>query len=274
MLYEQAFMSLPEFLTGLPYEGFDYEGTLMSAFSMAVLQELNGRNINNPISCLRSEVSYPAAPGKRADIHLDLEAMNILTPELKQYGVYRHNWLEAKYFRLNGARKPTVDSLKVVLLLLKDIIRLVTLPPENGAPNSEAARFLLHAYQGEPKTHIAEKKNSRAGAIGFTRTWAKRIRSAGIQTIDTIHANNEVSQFDSIIGAPLRGLDLTFKVTNLSYEPRSAGNSVFWCYLTRIDDFKVSFGERWYERKDGVLSESAPGVRENIVADIVAGLVQ
>lgn len=116
MLFEQAFMSLPEFLTGLPYQEFDYEGTLMSAFSMAVLQELNGRNINNPISCLRSEVTYPAAPGKRADLHLDLEAMNILTPALNQYGIRRHNWLEAKYFKLNGAGHPTVDRVKVMLL--------------------------------------------------------------------------------------------------------------------------------------------------------------
>lgn len=276
MLYEQAFMSLPEFLTGFPYKGFDYEGTLMSAFSMAVLQELNGRNINNPISCLRSEVTYPAAPGKRADIHLDLAEMKILTPELKQYGVYQHNWLEAKYFRLNENGKPTVDSLKVVLLLLKDIIRLVTLPPENSFPDSEAARFLLHAYQGEPKTHIAEKKNSRkngsGGVVGFTRSWAKKIRSAGIQTIDTIHANNEVNQFDAIIGAPLRKLDLTLNVTNLVYEPRNAGNSVYWCYLTRIDDFKVSLENMWYERKDGTLTESEQGARDQIVASVVAGL--
>ncbi|MEZ5443427.1 MAG: hypothetical protein R3F15_18295 [Lysobacterales bacterium] len=110
MLFEQAFMSLPEFLTGLPYQEFEFEGTLMSAFSMAVLQELNGRNINNPISCLRSEVTY-LAPGKRADLHLDLEAMNILTPALNQYGIRRHNWLEAKYFA-QPAGNPTVDRVK------------------------------------------------------------------------------------------------------------------------------------------------------------------
>jgi len=246
----------------------------MSAFSMAVLQELNGRNINNPISCLRSEVTYLESSGKRADIHLDLEAMNILTPELKLYGVYRHNWLEAKYFRLNENGKPTVDSLKVVLLLLKDIIRLVTLPPENSFPDSEAARFLLHAYQGEPKKHIAEKKNGRGGAAGFTRSWAKKIRSAGIQTIDTIHANDEVNQFDTVIGASLRTLDLTLKVSNLVYEPRNTENSVYWCYLTRIDDFKVSLGDSWYERKDGRLTESEAGARSNILNSVMTGLAQ
>ncbi len=246
----------------------------MSAFSMAVLQELNGRNINNPISCLRSEVTYPAAPGKRADIHLDLESMNILTPELKQYGIYRHNWLEAKYFRLNDEDKPTVDSLKVVLLILKDLIRLVALPPEDNRPTSEAARFLLHAYQGEPKKHIAEKKNTRGGAVGFTRTWVRKIRSAGIQTIETIHAAGEVTQFDAIIGAPLRGLEVSMKVANLVYEPRTAATNVYWCYLTRVDDFKVSLGAEWYERKDGTFTESAPGAAQIVITAIAAGLAQ
>jgi len=274
MLYEQAFMSLPEFLTGLPYQDFDYEGTLMSAFSMAVLQELNGRNINNPISCLRSEVTYPVAPGKRADIHLDLEAMNILTPELRKYGIYRNNWLEAKYFRLNDSGKPTVDSLKVVLLILKDIIRLVSLPPENDFPTSGAASYLLHAYQGNPKKHIAEKKNSRQGATGFTRSWAKKIRLAGIQEIDQIHAQNEVGQFDSVIGSALRNLEIKFKATNFVYEPSTEGSTIFWCYLTRIDDFKVCLGQDWYERKLGVYTESSEGTRDTIIAEIVAGLTE
>ncbi len=274
MLYEQAFMSPPEFLTGLPYQDFDYEGTLMSAFSMAVLQELNGRKINNPISCLRSEVTYPAALGKRADIHLDLDAMNILTPELRKYGIYRNNWLEAKYFRLNDAGKPTVYSLKVVLLILKDIIRLVSLPPENDFPTSSAASYLLHAYQGNPKKHIAEKKNSRGGATGFTRSWARKIRLAGIQEIDQIHSQNEVGQFDSVIGNALRGIEISFKVTNFVYEPSTQDSSVFWCYLTRIDDFKVCLGQNWYERKSGVYTESAIGARHSIITAIVAGLTE
>lgn len=272
MLYEQAFMSLPEFLTGLPYQNFDYEGTLMSAFSMAVLQELNGRNINNPISCLRSEVTYPVAPGKRADLHLDLQAMNILTPELSKYGIYRNNWLEAKYFRTNDNKKPTVDALKVVLLILKDIIRLVSLLPENDFPTSSAASYLLHAYQGNPKKHIAEKKNSKGEAIGFTRSWVKKIRLAGLQEVEKIHAKDEVGQFDTLIGKSLRGLEISFKATNFIYEPSAQDESVFWCYLTRIDDFKVSLDQDWYERKLGKYSESSKGARNTIIAAIVAGL--
>lgn len=214
----------------------------MSAFSMAVLQELNGRNIKNPISCLRSEVIYPAAPGKRADLHLDLEAMNILTPALNQYGIRRHNWLEAKYFKINATGHPTMDRVKVMLLLLKDFIRLACYPSEQNFLASEASRYLLHAYQGLPTNHIAEKKNSSGGSVGFTRSWVRKIRLPGLQTIDQIHAANEVGQFNGVIGAGLRGLAFEFSSTTFAYEPGDPGINVYWCYLTRLENFKVTLG--------------------------------
>ena len=240
----------------------------MSAFSMAVLQELNGRNINNPISCLRSEVIYPAAPGKRADLHLDLEAMNILTPALNQYGIRRLNWLEAKYFRLNSAGNPTVDRVKVMLLLLKDLIRLACYPPEKDLPNSQASRYLLHAYQGVPTAHIAEKKNSARGAVGFTRSWVKKIRVPGLQTVDQIHASQEVGQFNAVIGAGLRGLEFEFSLTTFAYEPGVPGNNVYWCYLSRLEDFKVTLAGNWFSRTGNTLAESIP----NALADTVAAV--
>ena len=272
MLYEQAFVSLPEFLTGLPYRHFDYEGTLMSAFAMAVLQELNGRNINNPISCLRSEVGYHAAPGKRADLHLDLGAMNIMTPTLAQYGVFQHNWLEAKYFKLNKDGHPTVDKLKVTLLLLKDIIRLVALPPEQIGQPSQCGRYLLHAYQGPARKHIAEKKNTQNANPGFTRNWVKLIRTTGQQQITNVHAQQEVGQFDTVIGVNLRQLQLVFGATTFAYEPRTDDSSAYWCYLTRIDDFKVTLGQEWFKREGDRLSESGPNAYSTLVANVVAAL--
>ena len=55
MLFEQALYSLPEILLGNDYSKTNYELGLVSAFSQVVLQELNGRNVLNPISCLTSE---------------------------------------------------------------------------------------------------------------------------------------------------------------------------------------------------------------------------
>ena len=274
MLYEQAFVSLPEFLTGLPYQKFDYEGTLMSAFAMAVLQELNGRNINNPISCLRAETKYHQAHDMRADLHLDLDAMNIITPTLNKYGIFNQNWLEAKFFKLNEQGRPTVDKLKVTLLLLKDIIRLVALPPETIGRQSQGGRYLLHAYQGPPEAHVAERKNkgAQANASGFTRKWVRRIRTPGRGVTKHIRASKEVSQFDTIIGSGLRPMQLEFDTTTFAYEPWDGDLAAYWCYLTRIDDFYIALGNHWFKRKKSSLEESKPHGYKNVVDGILEGL--
>lgn len=62
-------MAMPEFLTGTPFSTYQFEATIANAFTLAMLQELNARNVQNPISLLRSEVSYPGT-SKHADIHI------------------------------------------------------------------------------------------------------------------------------------------------------------------------------------------------------------
>ena len=272
MLFEQAFMALPEFLTGLPYKDYRFEGTLLTAFSMAVLQELNGRNINNPISALRSEVGYEVDPTKRADLHVDLSTLNVFTPELAAYDFYPDNWLEAKFMRLNDSGRPTVDSLKSTLLLLKDLLRLTLLPPEHALPSSHAGRYLLHAYQGLPKRHIAKKRNSQGGVQGFTRTWAQSIRTGGRQELTSFRLDREVAQFDQLIGPSFRGMLLDIKVTTFLHEPRSTGSDVYWCYLTRIDDFGIEWNGRRVDRKAGMLTEGALGQLEELASSAAADL--
>ena len=46
MLFEQAFYYLPEIMAGANYPAQDYEGGIVGAYTMALLQALNGRNIN------------------------------------------------------------------------------------------------------------------------------------------------------------------------------------------------------------------------------------
>lgn len=169
MIFEQAFMALPEILTGLPSKDrdFEYEGTVMTAFSMAVLQELNGRNIINPISCFRSEATYQSLKNKRADAYLDLESLNIFTDILSNYGFYKENWLEAKFCRFNEKGNATQNKNLTTFLILKDIIRLVIFSNEDCTKNnhsnnkdfcSKSGRYLLHVYEGKPEKHIANTK--------------------------------------------------------------------------------------------------------------------
>lgn len=262
LLFEQAFMALPEFLTGLPYSELHYEGSLLSAFSMSILQELNGRNVNNPISCLRSEVKYPSFIGKRADMHLDLQGMNIFTEDLFNYGVYRHNWLEGKFFRNNNDGNITVDKTTSTILLLNDIIRLLALVPDGSLKEgeitedsrSDSGRYLLHAYQENAEKHIALRRNGRGEEPSFERTWIKNIRKPGTHEINII-CDKEVTKFDEMIGNQLRYLRLSAKVTNLVYESLKKTERSYDCYLTRIDDFEIQLNGHWFKRKNGKFSE-------------------
>ena len=267
MLFEQAFMSLPEFLLGTPYSHYGHEGTLVTAYSMAILQELNGRNVNNPIACLRGEARYKIASSRRADIHLDLESMNVLNDALTRYCIKQHNWLEAKFWRLNDAGKPTVDRVKAVLLMLKDLIRLSVFPDEPLSSDSDSisARYLLHGYQSDPKKLLAFKKNSKNGIPGFTRSWTSKIRIAGEQNgLKSFNLDREVTQFDGFIGAKLRELTLSLDVTNFAYVPCNPDPQDYWLYLTRLDTIGMEHDGVSFEIAGGCLTESVEGSYETI----------
>jgi hypothetical protein len=158
MLIEQAFFNLPEILVGSRYPTQDYEGGVVAAFSMAILQELNGRNVNNPISHLIAERIYqidrmlvgnvakkkdearfryqvnPFREGSgkprylRADLHVSLGGLRTGSAALARYGWRHSNWIEAKFFRdcfnSHSPSKPANGGH-----LAADLIRLMVLPP-------------------------------------------------------------------------------------------------------------------------------------------------
>ena len=131
MLFEQALYSLPEILLGNDYSKTNYELGLVSAFSQVVLQELNGRNVLNPISCLTSEVPYQRSGyGSnrrvlRADLHLSQHTLRLGNELLSGYGWRHSNWLEAKFYRPSKSNGNTTGTA----LLLADLIRVTALTP-------------------------------------------------------------------------------------------------------------------------------------------------
>lgn len=61
MIVEQAFIALPELLLGNYYAIQEYEAGIVGSLSMAILQELNGRNVSHPIQHLQAERRYDSA---------------------------------------------------------------------------------------------------------------------------------------------------------------------------------------------------------------------
>ncbi|WP_426607922.1 hypothetical protein [Pantoea anthophila] len=260
MIFEQAFMSLPEFLTGTPFKRYQFEGTIVTAFSMAVLQELNSRNVPNPVSLLRAEVNYPVDEKKRADLHIDLRKLDIFNDDLQSYGFYENNWLEAKFCRLSKAGQPVTTVLASTFLILKDLIRLCSLVPDNQLQDDESisGRYLLHAYQGDPSQYFIYGRNQSKSRT--QREWIKPLMESGRQNININDLNFETTQtFKKCVGKKAHRISLQATLTNFVHTPRQYNEGVYHIVLTRIEDFQLFVGKRSFGRKNGKIFESGSG---------------
>jgi len=260
MIFEQAFMALPEFLTGTPFKRYQFEGTIVTAYSMAVLQELNSRNVANPVSLLRSEVDYPVDERKRADMHINLGPLGLFNDDLHSYGFYENNWMEVKFCRLSSKGKPVTNPLASTFLLLKDLIRICSFPPDNKLHNepSNTGRYLLHAYQGEPAQYFNFTRNQ--GGSRVERVWAKSLIKPGEHELEINDLSREkTKQFEKCVGRKARHIKLKAKVTNYVHKPRQYSDDVYHVVLTRVDDFKIYVFNRMFGRVNGKTQENRTG---------------
>ena len=175
MIFENAFSYLPEILAGSSYYEKNYEASIVNAFSLAVLQALNARNVSNPLSVIDAERFYGDTDNPRhlrADLFVNISSMSVGSQELARFGWRYQNWLEAKFFR-KIAGKATFNSTCAKIDLAADIVRLCTLAtpfvsyspkeskryfPDIMAQNSPdgkyqnlcTGRYLLHVYDRDP----------------------------------------------------------------------------------------------------------------------------
>lgn len=285
MLIEQAFGALPEILCGSSYPRHENEGGLVSAFTMAVLQELNGRNISNPLSCLQNERLYwprKEAVGfggryLRADLVVRLESIGKGNTRIASYGWRYVNWLEAKFFRdgklLTSAKaKKSSNSTTHTADLLADIIRLVTLVPEYPADPKKSGsfngRYLLHIYDAAPEKYVAFSKNTKGDVPGGERQWLQDLYKEGNQSGgSSLRIDDLEHEVDAVKGrlGDARRLKLTLAVTNRVIKPVvvPAGDEmgkVYWCYLLRIDEAKVEFDSHAFTLgNDRMVTETSSG---------------
>ncbi len=171
MLIEQAFIQLPEILNGSRYQQQNYEAGLVGAFSLAVLQALNGHNTPNPIGCLQHEKlyrtngAYAGAQNPRyfrGDLFLNIARLYVVNRRLSQYGLRHHAWLEAKFFRNQAGPQGNAHSTNKAAhaaAFLADLARLATLVPE-AAPLSCAGRYFFHFYDADPRLYLPSKGKS------------------------------------------------------------------------------------------------------------------
>jgi hypothetical protein len=276
MLIEQAFHNLPEILVGSGYAKQDYqkgfEASIVGAFSLAVLQELNGRNAPNPISFLVAEKRYPGIePNLRADLFVNLSRLFTGSEEYADFGFRFCNWLEAKYFRRTGGTPPVTPNLGSIVA---DILRLTVLVPQED--HARAGRYFLHVYRGDP---IQEKLINDTREDGSKRDWVTKLLAAGDHEIADLELAKEKQwpSFFQHLGKPFDSATCQLSVTNYRIVPPHKKNDPsYTLILTRINSAKFVFnGTSWTINSDRTVSVvavpvaavAAPSTPQNSIDD-------
>jgi len=241
MIIEQAFHNLPEILVGAGYGRQDYrqgfEASIVAALSLALLQELNGRNAQNPISFLMAEKRYGEASDKlRADLYVDLKRLLVGSAEYASFGFRFHNWVEAKYFRVTKGVPPNTQNLGSIVA---DLIRLIALPPHEPPSKSTSTtttgRYFLHVYRGDPlkKKLISDTREDRT-----KRDWVTKLLLPGSQKIDDLELAKETKwpSFFKHVPDTLSSATCGLQVTNYVIAPTHVPDvEGYIMILTRID---------------------------------------
>ncbi|MEW5980601.1 MAG: hypothetical protein AB1898_32885 [Acidobacteriota bacterium] len=245
MLIEQAFYALPETLVGSGYAKQEYEASIVSAFSMALLGELNGRNVANPMSCIRAERKFMSNYGNlRADLNVKLSGVLTGSKALSQMGFRFDNWIEAKFFRGKVASTQNLGQVAA------DLVRLAGLVPLEPGSDQKLphGRYLLHAHLGDPLVFLAPRRKGRDAP---DRQWVQPLLAPGRQSIASLELDNESQTFNKFLGPGLKTCLVKLDLTNFVAAPPPTTNQPFYTLvLTRLDAGSIEFGGRKFEFRD------------------------
>ena len=262
MIIEQAFFALPELLLGNFYAVQDYEAGIVGVFSMAILQELNGRNVNHPNRHLQAEHRYSPNLSRRADLYVNLRRLMVTNRRLGNYGWRHYNWIEAKFYRnKSDAQWHATNKSTNQGQLIADLIRLKCLVPLTLGNQDSNDRYFLHLYDDEPQYYLPYQD----------RPWVKALHQAGRQDIVINQLLQESPTAKRQFGEGLENIQIQATVTNLvNYPVTTPVNEMhYWCILTRFDAFSVTLGERWFQiHSNRVTQESAAGAHTAIVQHV------
>jgi len=213
---------------------------------MAVLLELNARNISMPQSRIHVERPYPLekpSPAYRADLYVDLDGVfpGLLLP---CYGVKPHNWIEVKFYGGVACGTGTVPRTENTGRIVQDILRLCLLVEEMPGKIRDNGRYFLIVFNREPDAYLARGRQSHSEP---ERKWLRQILSPGFDPCIEISLSDEAATLIRAVGPGLEGLTdslcLSLEAVTYSFEPTSQpSESHYRGYLVRIVSFTVRLG--------------------------------
>jgi hypothetical protein len=253
MLIEGAFYKLPELLLGHPFPRNQYESTLVNYLAMAVLLELNARNVPFPQSRVHIEHPYPiekAGPANRVDLHVDLEGL-FKSSRMPLYGMKTYNWVEVKFHSGLGRSSGTETKTENAGKIARDLLRLSLFVPETRSRHRDNGRYMLVVFNREPSAYLAFQRRGQAGA---GRTWLRTMLSPGTHYLE-ISLADEVATFKTAVGAKLARMADTFVLgldtITYPFEPINiAVENLYWGYLVRIVNYSVQLASHKFVYRD------------------------
>ena len=262
MIIEQAFVALPELLLGNHYAVQDYEAGIVGVLSMAILQELNGRNVVHPIQHLQAERRYNPTSRRRADLFVNVRRLMVTNRRLGNYGWRHHNWVEAKFYRNKShIQRHATNKATYQGQLIADLIRLTCLVPLTLGNRDSNGRYFLHVYDDEPKYYLAY----------HDRAWVRALHQAGRQDIVINQLTEESDTAKSKFGEGLQQLQIQATVTNLVNFPVTTADegTHYWCVLTRLDAFSVTLDQSSFQiQTNRVTWENQAGAHAHIATTV------
>lgn len=280
MIVEKAFFNLPEIMLGSGYVKQEYEASIVTAYSLAVLQELNSRNIQNPIAKITAErkyneISNEVDPSFRYDLDISLKDTFLGNDNIYRYGFRFKNCVEAKYFRTSNNGKPTTKN---VVLLLKDIYRIIFFTLSNNNDKKDGiGRYLLHMYKGKVETRLSLNRNQNNKEKRVKRTWIELMISPGVHSITESDFSLEKETAKEFKMFPkniiIKKLNITNYVIDNTFTEGKSTHDDYVFVLTRINYFTVSYknGNKDDDIEltpDGLTKISSKGALKTIKANL------
>ncbi|MEN6459763.1 MAG: hypothetical protein ABFC94_00130 [Syntrophomonas sp.] len=223
MIIEGALLKLPEILMG--YDDVDglYEANIANLFAMAVIVELNARNIDNPLEKIQMEKRYSSDKNIRCDMYLDFSKV-ILKNKLHKFGNYQRNWLEFKYFGGLDRNKGTETKSENAGSIIYDIYRLIKFSDDSG----EEGKYIVCCFNKHPKKYLAFGRQD-----GSDREWLREIIKPGINEWD-FNLDEEPNTVKKVF-KEISNLKMRVKTRTTCFEPlEEDSQKSFWGYLIQI----------------------------------------
>ncbi|MHC9544607.1 MAG: hypothetical protein AB9903_34250 [Vulcanimicrobiota bacterium] len=254
MLIEGAFFKLLEVLIDNLSPDTQYEGMAVNILSLAILSELNYRNIAKPLTKIQAEKPYelPKSSKKRyrSDLFVNVEGLvmgGVTQTTLSQlYEIKSDNWIECKYFH-ESKRKRGCPKVAGSGKIAGDIIRLCLFP----SLSRENGRYLFTLFSASPDQCIAFGRKDSSQK----REWLKKLyfENEADEWIELDFKEENQSFCDEIdknFHHLRNDFKLSIRVTTLKICPKldqnykGCPNTLYWLYLFRIDDFKVTLKDK------------------------------